>query len=46
MIAAIKRGKQPIWVLGVTHDSIEVDDGIEMAWHANPRIYGLPIGLA
>ena len=46
MVAAIVGGQQPIGMLGVAHDGIEVDDGVEMAGCANPLIDGLAIGLA
>ncbi len=46
VIATVVGGEQLIRVLGVAHPGIEIDGGVEVSRGTNPRIHGLPVGLA
>ena len=46
VVAAIVGWQEMVGVRGIADDRIEVDDGVEVSWSADPRIDCLAIGFA
>ena len=45
VVAAVVGGEELVGVLGIAEDLIEVEDGVEVAGHANPGVDGLARGF-
>ena len=46
MVAGVIRGQEVPSACRIGHDLVEIDDGVDMPWFADPRIHPLTIFFA